>query len=186
MISSPHNARSGRSLLALRVGTGLMALILVASIVVIVLSARKVSAANSADTDRSGAQAVADQFALRMDAQGGSSVQTYIHNIESLVTTKERAQMNQPQQLRIMKLAYQQAQRAAKAKVGSNKQPTGPAKGTIKMSGVTDADSDSATVLVAHDLTIPGNPGELNHARWVVSLRKINGRWLVDNWTAVT
>lgn len=185
MNSSPHTARSGRGLLALRLGTGLMVLLLVASLVVIFFKARAISDYNSAQSERQGAQAVAEQFALRMDDQGGASVKKYIHDIEALVTTKERAQMNQPQQLQIMKLAYKQAQKAARAKVGSSKQATGPAKGTIKMSAVTDADSSSATVLVAHDLSIPGNPGEVNHARWVVSLRNIDGRWLVDSWTGV-
>ena len=59
-------------------------------------------------------------------------------------------------------------------------------KGKILQSGVADIDGDSATVLVAHDADVSTTQGDIKHYyRWSVELVKVDGTWLVDDFTPV-
>jgi Mce-associated membrane protein len=58
--------------------------------------------------------------------------------------------------------------------------------GKVLISGVADLDSDSATVLVAHDASVKTTEGNLqHHYRWNVDLVKVGNKWLVDNFAPV-
>jgi len=119
------------------------------------------------DSERAKVKAVAEQFCLRMDNVDASDPDSYTQKVKELLTTKEKAAFDQ--------------QFDAVLKLETDKTVKGV--GTVLASGIADIDSDSATVLVAHDTVVTSSSGTVQrHARWTVTLRHVNGRWLVDNW----
>ena len=119
------------------------------------------------DSERAKVKAVAEQFCLRMDDVDASNPDSYTQKVKELLTTKEKAAFDQ--------------QFDAVLKLETDKTVKGV--GTVLASGIADIDADSATVLVAHDTVVTSSSGTVQrHARWTVSLRHVNGRWLVDNW----
>ena len=59
--------------------------------------------------------------------------------------------------------------------------------GKVVMSGIASYDNDSATVLVVHDGSVKSKLGQsqVRHQRWSVDLVKVNGRWLIDDFSPV-
>lgn len=122
------------------------------------------------DHDRARATATAEQFALRMDDVDGTKFDAYVKRIEQLLTTKAKAKNQEV--FTTMGKTY------AAAKIQGT--------GKILLTGVADLDSDSATVLVAHDATVKTTQGTLvHHYRWNVELVKVDGSWLVDDFNPV-
>jgi Mce-associated membrane protein len=122
------------------------------------------------DHDRAQATATAEQFALRMDTISGSKYDAYVKGIEQLLTTK--AKTKNKAVFATMSKTY------AAAKIQGT--------GKVLISGITDLDSDSATVLVAHDSSVTSTQGSLvHHYRWTVDLVKVSGKWLVDDFSPV-
>ena len=120
------------------------------------------------DDERAKVKAVAEQFCLRMDNVDGSDPKGYAKKVKALLTTK-------------MKTAFDEQFEAVQK---LEPDTTVKGEGTILASGIADIDPDSATVLVAHDTAVTAKAGNTQrHARWTVTLRKVDGRWLVDNWT---
>ena len=69
---------------------------------------------------------------------------------------------------------------------GTNNTAKVQGTGKVLISGIADLDSDSATVLVAHDASVKTTQGNLQHPyRWTVDLVKVGGKWLVDNFAPV-
>jgi hypothetical protein len=123
------------------------------------------------DSERHAVVAVAEQFCLRMDSVDGSDVEGYKKRVSELLTTKQKAKFT--------------SGFAEFEKVGLDKSLKG--EGTVLSSGVADIDQDSATVLVVHDSTVKASSGTTErHYRWTVSLRKVHGDWLVDDFTPVS
>jgi hypothetical protein len=123
------------------------------------------------DTQRHQAIAVAEQFCLRMDAVDGSNLDAYKSKVEALLTTKQKAKFEDE---------FSQFE-----KLGVEEKLKGT--GTVLASGVGDMDDDSAMVLVAHDSSVASSTGTTErHYRWTVSLRKVHGDWLVDDFTPVS
>jgi len=119
---------------------------------------------------RAQAANVAAQFALRMDKVDGTNFDGYIKGVNQLLTTK--AKTKNTQVFDAMKQSYS----AAKVK-GSGK---------VLLTAVGDSDSDSATVLVVHDADVTTTQGDINHHyRWTVSMVKVKGSWLVDDFNPV-
>jgi hypothetical protein len=59
-------------------------------------------------------------------------------------------------------------------------------KGEVLRSAVASVDADSAEVLVVADASAQSSFGtRARHFRWSVDLVKVDGRWLVDNFTPV-
>jgi hypothetical protein len=117
------------------------------------------------------AKAVAEQFCLRMDNVDGKDSEGYVKKVSALLTTKQKTKF--------------QAEYAEFQKLGVD--PDLKGTGTILASGLADIDPDSATVLVAHDSAVVASTGTTQrHYRWTVTLRKVSGRWLVDDFTPVT
>jgi hypothetical protein len=70
--------------------------------------------------------------------------------------------------------------------VSSVKQAKMTSKGDVLSSAVASLDPDSAQVLVVSDANVKTVfDTRARHFRWEVSLVRINGRWLVDNFTPV-
>jgi hypothetical protein len=173
LTSSRRPASSGLLIVA-----ALTSLVLVAAVVVATLMFLKVRKAEAADRDRAAALTAAEQFALRMDDFKGADLQAYVDSITPLLTTKEKTVFTQ--QFGAFKQVFEAAQKAAKA-AGKTK----GGEGRIQLAGVAEADPDSATVLVAHDSTLAGQSQAL-HFRWTVSMRKVSGKWLVDDFVPVS
>lgn len=159
-----------------------LAVVLVAAVVVAVIRARQVADYNALQDERSAALQAAEQFALRMDAFDGADLAAYTKSVEPLLTDKEKTVFTQ--QLQQFSRLYDEVQKASQGKGKGKAATPQPGTGSIVMGGVSDIDADSATVLVAHDSTIPGTTQKL-HSRWTISMRKIDGRWLVDSFTPV-
>jgi len=154
----------------LRIITLVLAVLLVAAVVVAVVFGIKARAADQTAQERAAAATVASQFALRMDKVDGADFDGYIKSVNQLLTTK--AKTKNTQVFDVMKQTYQ----AAKVK-GSGK---------VLLTAVGDSDQDSATVLVVHDANVETTQGKLDHHyRWSVSMVKVNGRWLVDDFNPV-
>jgi Mce-associated membrane protein len=123
------------------------------------------------DTERHEAVAIAEQFCLRMDGVDGSDVDGYKKRISELLTTKQKAKFT--------------SEFAEFEKLGVDKELKGTGK--VLASGLADMDGDSARVLVAHDSTVKASSGTTErHYRWTVDLRKVDGDWLVDDFTPVS
>jgi hypothetical protein len=123
------------------------------------------------DSVRHEVVAIAEQFCLRMDAVDASDVDGYKKKVSELLTTKQKAKFD--------------SEFAQFQKLGLDKDLKGT--GTILASGLSDIDQDSATVLVAHDSTVKASTGTTErHYRWTVTLRKVHGDWLVDDFTPVS
>ena len=129
------------------------------------------SGAPAAPATRSGAgDRGAEQFALRMDDVDGTKFDAYVKGIDSCSPPRRRRRTTQVFD------AMEQTYAAAKIK----------GTGKILLSGVADLDSDSATVLVAHDASRDDHAGQIeHHYRWNVSLVKVDGKWLVDDFNPV-
>lgn len=151
------------------------ALVLVAAVVLGVVMGLRIREANAAERDRSDAVKAAEQFALRMDGIQLGNFEAYKSSVEPLLTTKEKTVFEQ--QFKQFEQVYKQAkaQGLPNSKAG---------KGTIVFAAASDADPDSATVLVAHDSSVPGQAQAL-HFRWQLGMRKVEGTWLVDDFQPV-
>lgn len=155
---------------ALSVLAVLLTAILVASTVVAVVKYNAVQDAEERDRTRANAKAVAEQFALRVDTVDAAKIDDYAKQVAELLTTKAKTDFTEGFD------AFKQVYTEGKA--------TG--KGKVLLSGVGASDSDSATVLVVHDATVKSTFGtQVRHHRWSVDLARIDGRWLVDDFTPV-
>ena len=122
------------------------------------------------DTDRKQATAVAEQFALQMDNIDGTDFDNYIKGINKLLTTKAKTKNQKTF------AAIKESYKAAKVK----------GTGKILVTGVSELDDDSATVLVAHDAAVKTTQGNIDHHyRWTVDVVKVNGEWRVDDFNPV-
>lgn len=111
------------------------------------------------------AVAVASQYVLRLDTLDTTKPQEYLDGIRELSTTK--SELNQV---------------TAEQFAATFEGQTLKSKGLIVTSALRDQDVDSATVLVLHIRETVGAQGsEIVNLRAVVSLQKVDGKWLVDN-----
>lgn len=118
--------------------------------------------------DVSQVKAVASRFALRMDSLGSADVPGYIENVSELLTTRCRAD-------------FAKSEPALTGSIGTVSFTT---KGFVRAVGIATLDKDSATVLVVHDAQKTAESGQslLSAYRWTVTLRKVDGTWLVDKF----
>ena len=122
-------------------------------------------------SEQAKAVGVAEQFCLRMDNVNGSDPAGYVKKVSQLLTTKQKTKFTQE---------FGDFQ-----KLGVD--PDLKGTGTVLASGLSEIDPDSATVLVAHDSAVVTKTGTTQrHYRWSVGLRKVNGHWLVDDFTPVS
>lgn len=113
---------------------------------------------------------VAEQFALRVDAVDTADLKGYVASVSELLTAKFKAKFT----------SGVDGQLGSSS--GSGSSTSNAAKGKIQSAAVVDIDKDSATVMVAHDQNFVVSGKDVGQGfRWVVSLRKVGGKWLVDN-----
>jgi len=120
------------------------------------------------DRDIAAVKAVAEQFALRIDAITPADIPGYVKRVGDLMTTKYRADFEKAQPLLVAK--YQKSKFTA--------------QGYVRSIGITSQDKDSAVVLIAHDSLLTPSAGDPERSayRWTVTLRKVDGTWRVDDF----
>ena len=124
----------------------------------------------SAEQSRSDVTRAAERFVVQTNTYDAGSIDTYRASMNSLMSPKFRTDY--------AKVIEQLTQALQAAKLSS--------KGDVLASAVASQDPDSAEVLVVADATATSTEGtRARHFRWDVSLVKIDGKWLVDNFTPV-
>lgn len=113
---------------------------------------------------------VAERFTVAVNNYDSASADQYKSSVSDLLSTKFRAEFEQA-----MDDIVTQVQQA---KMQS--------EGQVLASGVASIDDDSARVLVVSDASVKTVYDQRQrHFRWQVSLVKVDGRWLVDDFTPV-
>lgn len=166
-----RRARIRASARTIRILSTALALVLVAAIGAAVWLGLQVREDREKEQERTAAASVASQFALRMDKVDGTKFDDYIKQVNQLLTTKAKAKNTEV--FDVMKQSYQAAQVKG--------------SGKVLLTGVANADEDSATVLVVHDADVTTTQGNLkHHYRWTVDVVKVDGSWLVDDFNPVS
>jgi Mce-associated membrane protein len=168
---------SGRARMSPRLSWGIAGfLALVAVIAVVVLVVELVSLrpryhdVQSAQQARSDVVRVAEQFTTEVNNYDVGSVDRYRQHITPLLTPKFKDEFD----------------KAMQDIVVSVKQAKMSSKGQVLASAVASLDPDSAQVLVVSDANVKTVfDRRARHFRWEVSLVKLDGSWLVDNFTPV-
>ncbi|MET3961280.1 hypothetical protein ABIE44_001214 [Marmoricola sp. OAE513] len=151
-----------------------VALVLALAATAVLLLLPEPDGASADEHERQQVINVAEQFALRVDAVDTADLKGYVASVSELLTSKFRAQFT----------AGVDGQLGSTS--GSGSSTSNAAKGKIQSAAVIDIDSDSASVMVAHDQNFVVNGKDLGQGfRWVISLRKVGGKWLVDNSTDI-
>lgn len=169
----PGSERSSRFRLGLLVF--LLAALLAASGSLIWLAAHRTGSEADIAADREKAMSISEQFMLRMGTYGpdllddSGQMPDYRSGVKELITPK-------------FATSFDTQVGAAEKLV----QQTGVSrKADVYATGVSSIDSDSADVLVAGSFTDSyqgKGPGEPLAVRMQVSLVKVDGKWLVDNF----
>lgn len=121
--------------------------------------------------EQSAAVRAAERFTVQVNTYDSTSMAKYQSSMDTMMSPKFRADYK--------KVIDQLAGTIKQAKVVS--------KGDVLASAVDSADADSAQVLVVSDASVKTvyDPNLARHFRWEVALVKINGSWLVDDFTPV-
>jgi Mce-associated membrane protein len=113
---------------------------------------------------------VAERFTVQVNNYDSGSVDDYKASVGAMLSTKFRDEFDQAME-DIVKSVQQ-------AKMDS--------KGSVLAAGVATVDQDSARVLVAADAGVKTVfDDRQRHFRWEVSLVRVDGEWLVDDFTPV-
>jgi Na+-transporting NADH:ubiquinone oxidoreductase subunit NqrC len=166
---------SGQGSPLLRWGvTAFLALVCVVALVLLVLEVVNLrprhAEVSAADQNRSAITRAAERFVVQTNTYDAGSIDKYRSSMNSLMSPKFRTDYAQ--------VIQQLTQTLQAAKLSS--------KGDVLASAVASQDPDSAQVLVVADATAKSTGGtRARHFRWVVSLVKIDGKWLVDNFSPV-
>jgi Mce-associated membrane protein len=154
--------------------TAVLALVVVLAVVALLLEVTTLRSRHErleADqAARSDVVRAAERFAVQVNNYDVSSVDRYQTTITPLLSPKFKAEF----------------EKAMTDIVTSVKQAKMTSKGDVLASAVASVDPDSAQVLVVSDASVKTVfDTRARHFRWEVSLVKIDGKWLVDNFTPV-
>lgn len=149
----------------------LLALVAAVLVVVELVSVRpRYLDARAQDKARAEVSRTAERFVVQANNYDGSDLATLKDELSPLLTTKFRTDFEST----IDDILAQ----VKEAKLVS--------KGEVLRSAVASIDDDSAEVLVVADAEASSTFGtRVRHFRWSVDLVKVDGEWLVDNFTPV-
>jgi mannitol-specific phosphotransferase system IIBC component len=147
------------------------ALALVAIVVELVVLRPRYQEARADERARTEVAQVAEQFAVQVNNYDTGSIDDYQETVRSLLTTKFAGEF----------------EKAMGDIVTSVNEAQMSSQGKVLTSAVASVDPDSAEVLVVADANVKTVfDTRARHFRWEVSLVKVDGTWLVDNFTPVT
>ncbi len=113
---------------------------------------------------------VAERFTVQANNYDPESVDDYKASVSAMLSTKFRDEFDKAMQDIVTQVQQ--------AKMDS--------EGTVLAAGVASLDQDSAQVLVVADADVKTVfDNRQRHFRWEVSLVKVDGAWLVDDFTPV-
>lgn len=149
---------------------GVLVLLLVAAVAAGIWGFARLSSAEKEIDARADVVRVAEQFAIAVNNFDSKSVDDYRSTVSELLSTKFRGEYD----------------KAMEDIVTSVQEAEMESEGEVLASGVATIDDDSARVLVVSDATVKTVFDERQrHFRWEVSLVKVEGKWLVDDFTPV-
>lgn len=144
--------------------------LLVAALVLAATSARTWAEAREESQARTAVVRVAEQFTAEVNNYDAETIADYRATVGELLTRKFRAEFDQAMEDIVTQVD--------EAKMTS--------QGEILVSGVASIDPDSAEVLVVADAAVATVFDQLNrHFRWKISLVRVDGAWLVDDFVPV-
>jgi hypothetical protein len=147
-----------------------LVLLLVAAVAAGIWGFARLSSAEKEIDARADVVRVAEQFAVAVNNFDSNSVADYSSTVSELLSTKFRGEYD----------------KAMEDIVTSVQEAEMESEGEVLASGVATIDDDSARVLVVSDATVKTVFDERQrHFRWEVSLVKVEGKWLVDDFTPV-
>jgi hypothetical protein len=147
-----------------------LALLLVAGVAAGIWGFTRLRSAEAELDARADVVRVAEQFTVAVNNYDSSSVDDYKSTVTALLSTKFRAEF----------------EKAMEDIVAQVQQAEMESDGKVLASGVATIDDDSARVLVVSDANVKTVFDERErHFRWEISLVKVNGKWLVDDFTPV-
>lgn len=147
-----------------------LVLLLVAAVAAGIWGFARLSSAEKEIDARADVVRVAEQFAIAVNNFDSKSVDDYRSTVSELLSTKFRGEYD----------------KAMEDIVTSVQEAEMESEGEVLASGVATIDDDSARVLVVSDATVKTVFDERQrHFRWEVSLVKVEGKWLVDDFTPV-
>jgi len=147
-----------------------LVLLLVAAVAAGIWGFARLSSAEKEIDARADVVRVAEQFAVAVNNFDSNSVDDYRSTVGELLSTKFRGEYDKV--MEEMVTSVQEAEMES--------------EGEVLASGVATIDDDSARVLVVSDATVKTVFDERQrHFRWEVSLVKVEGKWLVDDFTPV-
>lgn len=147
-----------------------LASLLVLSVIAgVVLQDKRSEVESSLDVRRDVVR-VAESFTVQVNNYDSKSVDDYQASVSTMLSTKFRAAFDKALQEIVTQVRDAQMN----------------SEGQVLASGVASLDPDSATVLVVADAEVKTvYDTRKRHFRWEVSLVKVDGEWLVDNFTPV-
>jgi Mce-associated membrane protein len=152
-----------------------LGLVLVVCLVLLVLEVTTLRPKADADQEnqdaRSAAVSAAERFTVQFNTYDSGDLPAYEKALTKMMSPK-------------FKESFEKAITQVEASI---KQGKVQSKGQVLKSAVASQDADSAEVLVVSDAEAKTiyDPSVARHFRWQISLVKINGRWLVDNYEPV-
>lgn len=156
---------------AVRIGiAAVLAVLLVGSVVVGAIALDKVAETDARKEARQEAVRAAERFTAQVNNYDTESIDRYEKSIRPMLSTKFRGEF----------------EKAMEDIVTSVKEVEMSSKGNVLASGVASVDQDSARVLVVADADVKTViDTRKRHFRWQISLVKVSGDWLVDDFTPV-
>jgi len=151
---------------------GLAVLAIIAVVVQLIVVRPRYQDAQAEDRARIEVTQAAERFAVQVNSYDSASIDDYQAGMRTLLTTKFSGEFEK-----------------AMADILPSVDEAGmTSQGKVITSAVTSVDPDSAEVLVVADadVTTVFDDTLARHFRWDVSLVKVDGTWLVDNFTPVT
>jgi hypothetical protein len=147
-----------------------LAVAMVAAVVVGWTSFTDLRAAEREADARADVARVAEQFTVAVNNYDAKTADDYQAKVGKLLSTKFGADFEKAMADIVTQVKEAQMQ----------------SDGTVLASGVASVDDDSARVLVVADAAVKTVYDERQrHFRWEVSLVKVDGDWLVDNFSPV-
>jgi Mce-associated membrane protein len=148
----------------------LLTLVLVAALAVAVWSGTRLQTAEEGLEARSDVVRAAERFTVAVNNYDSESVDDYQADVSELLSTKFRSEFESA--MEDIVLQVRQAEMSS--------------QGEVLASGVATLDEDSARVLVVADAAVETVADQRQrHFRWEVSLVKVDGEWLVDDFAPV-
>jgi Mce-associated membrane protein len=171
----PDDRRDGSARLRWGLTAVLATLLVLAAVLVVVEVAALRPRSRQLETDQETRSAVvraAERFTVQTNTYSAGSMAAYQSRMDTMMSPKFRADYK--------KVMEQLSSTIKQAKVSS--------KGVVLASAVASLDPDSAQVLVVSDAAVKTvtDPNLARHFRWEISLVRIDGTWLVDDFTPVT